>query len=168
MAVLTMIQAIRAGLDEALGADPRVMIIGEDVGALGGVFRATDGLQAKYGEERIVDMPLAEAAIVGAALGLAVSGMRPIAEIQFLGFAHQAFHQIGQQVARMRYRSQGSAAVCARRSFTATRSKRSTRIAPGSKWCFRRRPTTRKVCSRPQSPTRTRCCSASRYAVTGS
>jgi pyruvate dehydrogenase E1 component beta subunit len=111
MAVLTMIQAIRAGLDEALGADPRVMIIGEDVGALGGVFRATDGLQAKYGEERIVDMPLAEAAIVGAALGLAVSGMRPIAEIQFLGFAHQAFHQIGQQVARMRYRSQGHCEV---------------------------------------------------------
>jgi pyruvate dehydrogenase E1 component beta subunit len=87
------------------------MILGEDVGALGGVFRATDGLQAKYGEARVIDMPLAEASIVGAALGLAVSGMRPIAEIQFLGFAHQAFHQIGQQVARMRFRSQGRCAV---------------------------------------------------------
>ena len=111
MPVLTMIQAIRAGLDEALAADPRVMIVGEDVGTLGGVFRATDGLQAKYGEARVVDMPLAEASIVGAALGLAVSGMRPIAEIQFLGFAHQAFHQIGQQVARMRFRSQGHCPV---------------------------------------------------------
>jgi pyruvate dehydrogenase E1 component beta subunit len=111
MPVMTMIQAIRAGLDEALEADPRVMIVGEDVGTLGGVFRATDGLQAKYGEARVVDMPLAEASIVGAALGLAVSGMRPIAEIQFLGFAHQAFHQIGQQVARMRFRSQGQCAV---------------------------------------------------------
>jgi len=111
MPVMTMIQAIRAGLDEALAADPRVMIVGEDVGLLGGVFRATDGLQAKYGEARVVDMPLAEASIVGAALGLAVSGMRPIAEIQFLGFAHQAFHQIGQQVARMRFRSQGHCTV---------------------------------------------------------
>ena len=111
MPVMTMIQAIRAALDEALEADDRVMIIGEDVGALGGVFRATDGLQKKYGEERVVDMPLAEASIVGAALGLAISGMRPIAEIQFLGFAHQAFHQIGQQVARMRFRSQGRCAV---------------------------------------------------------
>ena len=111
MPLMTMIQAIRAGLDEALAADSRVMIVGEDVGTLGGVFRATDGLQAKYGEARVVDMPLAEASIVGAALGLAVSGMRPIAEIQFLGFAHQAFHQIGQQVARMRFRSQGECAV---------------------------------------------------------
>ena len=111
MPALTMIQAIRCALDDALSADPRVMVIGEDVGALGGVFRATDGLQAKYGEERIVDMPLAEASIVGAALGLAVSGMRPVAEIQFLGFAHQAFHQIGQQVARMRFRSQGRCEV---------------------------------------------------------
>ena len=68
MPVLTMIQAIRAGLDEAMAADPRVMILGEDVGALGGVFRATDGLQAKYGEARVIDMPLAEASIVGAAL----------------------------------------------------------------------------------------------------
>ncbi|HEX3468454.1 MAG TPA: alpha-ketoacid dehydrogenase subunit beta [Candidatus Elarobacter sp.] len=111
MAVMTMIQAIRAGLDEAMAADERVMVLGEDVGALGGVFRATDGLQAKYGDARVVDMPLAEASIVGAAVGLAISGMRPVAEIQFLGFAHQAFHQIGQQVARLRFRSQGRCAV---------------------------------------------------------
>lgn len=111
MAVMTMIRAIRAGLDEALAADERVMVLGEDVGALGGVFRATDGLQAKYGEARVVDMPLAEASIVGAAVGLAISGMRPVAEIQFLGFAHQAFHQIGQQAARLRFRSQGRCEV---------------------------------------------------------
>jgi pyruvate dehydrogenase E1 component beta subunit len=111
MAELSMLQAINAALGEALADDPRVMIIGEDVGRLGGVFRATDGLQAKYGAERVIDMPLAEASIVGAALGLAVAGMRPIAEIQFLGFAHQAFHQIGQQVARMRFRSQGACPV---------------------------------------------------------
>jgi pyruvate dehydrogenase E1 component beta subunit len=111
MAELSMLAAINAALGEALAADPRVMIIGEDVGRLGGVFRATDGLQATYGADRVIDMPLAEASIVGAALGLAVAGMRPIAEIQFLGFAHQAFHQIGQQVARMRFRSQGACPV---------------------------------------------------------
>jgi pyruvate dehydrogenase E1 component beta subunit len=111
MAELSMLQAINAALGEALAADPRVMIIGEDVGRLGGVFRATDGLQATYGADRVFDMPLAEASIVGAALGLAVAGMRPVAEIQFLGFAHQAFHQIGQQVARMRFRSQGACPV---------------------------------------------------------
>jgi pyruvate dehydrogenase E1 component beta subunit len=107
MPAMTMIEAIRAELDDALARDDRVMIIGEDVGTLGGVFRATDGLQKKYGEQRVVDMPLAEGAIVGSAIGLAISGMRPVAEIQFLGFAHQAFHQIGQQLARLRFRSQG-------------------------------------------------------------
>src|SRR5579875_461849 len=107
MPAMTMIEAIRAELDDALARDDRVMIVGEDVGTLGGVFRATDGLQKKYGEQRVVDMPLAEGAIVGSAIGLAISGMRPVAEIQFLGFAHQAFHQIGQQLARLRFRSQG-------------------------------------------------------------
>jgi len=86
-------------------------VIGEDVGALGGVFRATDGLLAEFGPDRVVDMPLAEAVIIGSGIGLALSGLRPVVEIQFLGFAHQAFHQIGQQVARMRYRSQGRFAV---------------------------------------------------------
>jgi pyruvate dehydrogenase E1 component beta subunit len=82
-------------------------VIGEDVGVLGGVFRATDGLQARFGKERVVDMPLAEGVIVGSGIGLAISGLRPVIELQFLGFGHQAFHQIGQQVARLRYRSQG-------------------------------------------------------------
>ncbi|CAB4331585.1 unannotated protein [freshwater metagenome] len=102
-----MIEAIRECLGQEMEADKRVVVIGEDVGVLGGVFRATDGLQARFGKERVVDMPLAEGVIVGSGIGLAMSGLRPVIELQFLGFGHQAFHQIGQQVARLRYRSQG-------------------------------------------------------------
>jgi pyruvate dehydrogenase E1 component beta subunit len=102
-----MIEAIRECLGQEMEADSRVVVIGEDVGVLGGVFRATDGLQARFGKERVVDMPLAEGVIVGSGIGLAISGLRPVIELQFLGFGHQAFHQIGQQVARLRYRSQG-------------------------------------------------------------
>ena len=87
--------------------DPRVMILGLDVGKLGGVFRATSGLVDKYGSDRVVDTPLAEAAIIGASLGLAISGLVPVAEIQFLGFTAQGFHQIGPQLARYRVRSRG-------------------------------------------------------------
>lgn len=111
MTMMSMIEAIRHTLAQALADDDRVMVIGEDVGTLGGVFRATEGLKDRFGADRVVDMPLAEGAIVGAGLGLAISGMRPVVEIQFLGFGHQAFHQIGQQVARMRYRSAGRHAV---------------------------------------------------------
>jgi pyruvate dehydrogenase E1 component beta subunit len=107
MTVISMLQAIHDALDLELGRDPRVMVLGQDVGRLGGVFRATDGLAAKHGADRVVDMPLAEGVIAGSALGLAISGMRPVAEMQFLGFSHQAFHQIGPHLARMRYRSQG-------------------------------------------------------------
>lgn len=87
--------------------DSRVMLLGLDVGKLGGVFRATSGLQEKHGAHRVVDTPLAEGAIIGAALGLAISGMVPVAEIQFLGFTAQAFHQLGPQLARYRTRSRG-------------------------------------------------------------
>jgi pyruvate dehydrogenase E1 component beta subunit len=107
MAVLTMVEAIRQALEQEMERDDRVMILGEDVGKLGGVFRATDGLQRRFGEARVLDTPLAEAAIVGTSVGLAMSGMRPVAEVQFLGFAQQAFHQIAGQLARYSFRSQG-------------------------------------------------------------
>jgi pyruvate dehydrogenase E1 component beta subunit len=107
MTVMTMVEAIRSALGQEMERDERVLILGEDVGRLGGVFRATDGLQQRFGEERVLDTPLAEGVIAGAAVGLAMSGLRPVAEIQFLGFAHQAFHQIADQVARYGFRSQG-------------------------------------------------------------
>jgi pyruvate dehydrogenase E1 component beta subunit len=107
MAVMTMVEAIRSTLAAELERDERVVLLGQDIGVNGGVFRATDGLQARFGEDRVVDMPLAEAAIVGSAVGLACSGLVPVPELQFLGFGSQAFHQIEGQVARMRFRSQG-------------------------------------------------------------
>lgn len=111
MTALTMIESIRACLRQEMSRDESIVLIGEDIGTLGGVFRATDGLLGEFGADRVVDMPLAEGVIVGSGIGLALSGLRPVVEVQFLGFAHQAFHQIGQQVARMRYRSQGRFAV---------------------------------------------------------
>src|ERR1700687_297588 len=103
----TILEAIRSVLFEEMARDDRVMVLGMDVGRLGGVFRVTRGLYERYGADRVVDTPLAEAAIVGASLGLALGGMVPVAEIQFLGFTHQAFHQIGPQLARYRFRSRG-------------------------------------------------------------
>jgi pyruvate dehydrogenase E1 component beta subunit len=107
MAVMTMVEAIRASLAAELARDERVLVLGQDVGVNGGVFRATEGLQERFGADRVVDMPLAEAVIVGSAVGLACSGLIPVAELQFLGFGSQAFHQIEGQVARMRFRSHG-------------------------------------------------------------
>lgn len=107
MAVLSMIEAIRATLHAEMALDDRVMVLGEDVGTQGGVFRATEGLKAAFGADRVVDTPVSEAAIIGASIGLATAGMVPVAELQFLGFAHQAFHQIGFQLARFRYRTAG-------------------------------------------------------------
>lgn len=107
MTLLAIVEAIRETLVEEMARDERVMVIGQDVGRLGGVFRATDGLQARFGTDRVVDMPLAEGVIAGSALGLAVAGFVPVIEMQFLGFGHQAFHQIGPHIARMRYRSRG-------------------------------------------------------------
>jgi pyruvate dehydrogenase E1 component beta subunit len=106
-AQISILEAIRGALFEEMGRDDRVMVLGMDVGRLGGVFRVTRGLLEKYGPERVVDTPLAEGAIVGASLGLAIGGMVPVAEIQFLGFTHQAFHQIGPQLGRYRFRSRG-------------------------------------------------------------
>ena len=107
MAELNIIEAIRAGLLSEMERDQRVVVLGLDVGRLGGVFRATDSLIDRFGRERVFDTPLAEASIVGSAIGLAISGLVPVAEIQFLGFTHQAFHQMGAQLGRYRYRSRG-------------------------------------------------------------
>ncbi|MCT1385219.1 alpha-ketoacid dehydrogenase subunit beta [Brachybacterium sp. p3-SID1565] len=104
---LPIAKAITAGLRDAMRADDRVLIMGEDVGVLGGVFRVTDGLHAEFGSQRVVDTPLAEAGIVGTAVGLAYRGYRPVVEIQFDGFVFPAFNQITTQVAKMHYRTQG-------------------------------------------------------------
>ena len=107
MAELNIIEAIRDTLASEMERDERVMVLGLDVGRLGGVFRATEGLLDRFGSDRVVNTPLAEASIVGSTLGLALSGMIPVAEIQFLGFTHQAMHQMGQQLGRYRFRSRG-------------------------------------------------------------
>ncbi|KPV56798.1 2-oxoisovalerate dehydrogenase [Paenibacillus sp. A3] len=107
MAQMTMIQAIKDAMRVELQRDPNVVIFGEDVGKVGGVFRATEGLQAEFGENRVFDTPLAESAIGGMAVGMALQGFRPIMEIQFVGFIFEAFDQIAVQAARMRYRSGG-------------------------------------------------------------
>lgn len=104
---MTMVAAINHTLHAEMDRDERVVVFGEDVALSGGVFRATDGLAAKHGNQRVVDMPLAEAAILGAAAGLAAGGMIPVPEIQFLGFSYQAMHQLAGQIARFRYRSWG-------------------------------------------------------------
>jgi 2-oxoisovalerate dehydrogenase E1 component beta subunit len=108
MTRLTLSRALNEGLRKALENDPKVLIMGEDVGKLGGVFRVTDGLQKDFGEARVVDTPLAESGIVGTAIGLALRGYRPVCEIQFDGFVFPAFDQITTQLAKMRYRSLGN------------------------------------------------------------
>jgi len=105
--VLTLSKALNEGLRKSLEADPKVLIMGEDVGKLGGVFRVTDGLQKDFGESRVVDTPLAESGIVGTAIGLALRGYRPVCEIQFDGFVFPAFDQIVSQLAKQRLRSLG-------------------------------------------------------------
>lgn len=107
MAVKTLIEGIREGLDEEMARDERVWVLGEDVGKKGGVFLATDGLYEKYGEARVLDTPLAESCIVGVAIGAALNGLIPVAEIQFADFIHPAFDQIVSEAARIRYRSNG-------------------------------------------------------------
>ncbi|MFX0593128.1 alpha-ketoacid dehydrogenase subunit beta [Melissospora conviva] len=104
---LTLGKALNVGLRRALEDDPKVVIMGEDVGKLGGVFRITDGLQKDFGEKRVIDTPLAESGIIGTAVGLAIRGYRPVCEIQFDGFVYPAYDQIVTQVAKLRYRSQG-------------------------------------------------------------
>ncbi|MDQ7910306.1 alpha-ketoacid dehydrogenase subunit beta [Phytohabitans sp. ZYX-F-186] len=108
---LTIGKALNAGLRRALEHDPKVLVMGEDVGKLGGVFRITDGLQKDFGEDRVIDTPLAESGIIGTAIGLAIRGYRPVCEIQFDGFVYPAYDQIVSQVAKMHFRSQGKVKV---------------------------------------------------------
>src|SRR3982751_2600034 len=108
MATMTLGKALNEGLRKAMDNDPKVLIMGEDVGKLGGVFRITDGLQKDFGENRVIDTPLAESGIVGTAIGLAIRGYRPVCEIQFDGFVFPAYNQIVAQVAKMFYRSLGN------------------------------------------------------------
>jgi 2-oxoisovalerate dehydrogenase E1 component beta subunit len=105
---LSLAKGLNAGLRAAMEAEPKVVIMGEDVGKLGGVFRITDGLQKDFGEDRVIDTPLAESGIVGTAIGMALRGYRPVCEIQFDGFIFPAYDQIVTQLAKMQYRSKGS------------------------------------------------------------
>lgn len=107
MTVRTMIEAIRDAMDMTMARDPSVVVFGQDVGFFGGVFRATEGLQKKYGTARCFDTPISETGIVGAAVGMAANGMRPIAEIQFADYMYPAYDQIVSEAARLRYRSAG-------------------------------------------------------------
>ena len=107
MAQLTLAKALNEGLRAAMDADPKVILMGEDIGKLGGVFRVTDGLQKDFGEDRVFDTPLAESGIVGTAIGLAMRGYRPVCEIQFDGFVYPAYDQIVSQLAKMHARSRG-------------------------------------------------------------
>jgi 2-oxoisovalerate dehydrogenase E1 component beta subunit len=108
MAGLSLSAAINSGLRRALADDPKVVLLGEDIGTLGGVFRVTDGLQKEFGADRVMDTPLAEAGIMGTAVGLAFRGYRPVVEIQFDGFIYPAFDQIVAQVAKLHYRTSGN------------------------------------------------------------
>ncbi len=107
MAQMNMIQAIRSALDVMLERDKGVVVLGQDVGYFGGVFRCTDGLQRKFGEHRVIDAPIAEGGIIGAAIGMGVNGLRPVAEIQFADYIYPGFDQIVSELARLRYRSCG-------------------------------------------------------------
>lgn len=107
MASMNMVQALNSAMDNLLHRDPTVTILGQDVGYFGGVFRVTDGLQRKYGEQRVFDTPIAESAMIGAALGMGLNGLRPVIEIQFADYMYPAYDQIVSELARLRYRSAG-------------------------------------------------------------
>src|SRR6187431_3471123 len=111
MTTVTFAKAINHGLRKALEQSPKVLLMGEDIGALGGVFRVTDGLRKDFGDDRVIDTPLAESGIVGTAIGLALRGYRPVCEIQFDGFVYPAFDQIVSQLAKMHYRARGKVSL---------------------------------------------------------
>ena len=105
--IMTMVQAINQALAGEMARDDRIVVLGEDVGRDGGVFRATEGLFDRFGPERVMDTPLAESGAIGAAIGMAALGLRPVVEIQFMGFIYPAFNQIVSHVARLRNRTRG-------------------------------------------------------------
>jgi 2-oxoisovalerate dehydrogenase E1 component beta subunit len=107
MARMNMVQALNSAMDVMLARDPRVVILGEDVGYFGGVFRATEGLQRKHGEHRVLDTPIAEGGIIAAAIGMGANGLKPVAEIQFADYIYPGFDQVVSELARLRYRSAG-------------------------------------------------------------
>ena len=111
MPEITLLEAVRQGLKEEMARDARVILLGEDVGRKGGVFGATEGLWAKYGDKRVLDTPLSEGLIAGAAMGAAIYGLRPVAEMQFADFVYPGFNQIVSEIARMRFRSNGAFGV---------------------------------------------------------
>lgn len=139
--------ALNAGLRSALEDDDKVIVMGEDVGKLGGVFRVTDGLQKDFGDHRVIDTPLAESGIIGTAVGLAMRGYRPVCEIQFDGFVYPAFDQIVSQVAKLHYRTKGAVGMpltiripfgveSVRWNIIRSHPKRISRIRPAYAWCL--------------------------------
>jgi 2-oxoisovalerate dehydrogenase E1 component beta subunit len=111
MATMSLVKALNTGLRRAMEHDPQVVLMGEDIGKLGGVFRVTEGLQRDFGDRRVIDTPLAESGVIGTAVGLALRGYRPVCEIQFDGFIYPAFDQIVSQVAKLHYRNEGRVTV---------------------------------------------------------
>ncbi len=111
MAKINMVQALNASLHEAMEQDDKILIMGEDVGVNGGVFRVTDGLYEKFGRDRVIDSPIAESGILGTAIGMAMAGLRPVVEMQFSGFSYEMMHQLEGNAARMRNRSRGQFTV---------------------------------------------------------
>jgi 2-oxoisovalerate dehydrogenase E1 component beta subunit len=107
MAYMNMVQALNSAMDIMLQRDPRVVVLGEDIGYFGGVFRVTDGLQRKFGEHRVLDTPIAEGGIIGAAIGMGVNGLKPVVEIQFADYIYPGFDQVVSELARLRYRTAG-------------------------------------------------------------
>ena len=111
MAKLTMVQALNLALAQEMEKDDAVIVLGQDVAQDGGVFRVTDGLLERFGDQRLLDTPLAESAIAGMSIGMAIHGLKPVCEIQFSGFSYECFHQVESHAARMRWRSQGRFSV---------------------------------------------------------
>ena len=167
MPELTLVQAVNDALRVEMRRDPRVVVLGEDVGKFGGVFRATEGLQDEFGPDRCIDTPLAEAGIIGTAIGMALYGLRPVPEIQFADFIYPAFDQIVNELAKFRYRSGGeyparsssarrSAAASAAATTTRSRPRRCSSTRRASRWSARRTRPTPRGCCRARSAAMTR------------